>query len=87
MVLKQTTISAFSTKEAKYGPFLKGLNIDCVNVEMRHGKDTDQCQLNHNVAKVSFVFMIMISDIYTGLLVQDKDPVISQGPVERKGMK
>ena len=23
---------------------------------------------------------------YTGLLVQDRDPVISQGPVERKGI-
>ena len=33
------------------------------------------------------IIIIIISNIYTGLLVQDRDPVISQGPVERKGMK
>ena len=41
--------------------------------------------------KISLVqdgpIIIIINNIYTGLLVQDRDPVISQGPVERKGMK
>ena len=33
------------------------------------------------------IIIIIISNIYTGLLVQDRNPVINQGPVERKRMK
>ena len=46
-----------------------------------------------NIYIYSFIYLfiiiliIIINNIYTGLLVQDKYPVIIQGPVEQKILK
>ena len=39
------------------------------------------------VHTIIIITIIIISNIYTGLLVQNINPVISQGPVKRKRIK